>query len=166
MIEIRDEMSSDTAAIRATIELAFHTAAHSSGTEAAIVDALRNAGALTISMVALENGEIVGHVAFSAVTIDGNGRGWFGLGPVAVVPDEQRRGIGRMLIRRGLDRLRSMDAQGCVVLGEPDYYGRFGFASDPDLRYGDAPPQYFQRLVFKGAPPKGAVAYHAAFDSR
>jgi putative acetyltransferase len=165
MTEIRDEKTSDSAAIRAVVKGAFKTAPQTSGTGAAVVDALRAAGALTVSLVAVENDEVVGHVAFSPVTIDGEACGWFGLGPVAVRPDRPGRGIGEMLIRRGLDRLMSMSANGCVVLGEPDYYRRFGFTSDPNLRYEDAPPEYFQRIVFKGVSPKGLIAYHSAFDA-
>jgi putative acetyltransferase len=163
MVGIRDERASDAAVIRAVVESAFETAPHSSGTEPSIIDALRAAGALSVSLVAVEEGDIVGHVAFSPVTIDGGAQGWFGLGPVAVRPDRQQRGIGDMLIRRGLERLMHTGANGCVVLGEPGYYGRFGFESDPALGYGNVPPGYFQRIVFKGPPPAGEVAYHSAF---
>lgn len=162
MIRLRDEQCSDIATIRATIECAFATAPHSSGTEAAIVDGLRVAGALTLSLVAVADDEIVGHVAFSPVNIDGESCGWFGLGPVAVRPDKQGCGIGELLIRRGLERLMKMEAHGCVVVGEPDYYRRFGFLRDPELRYGNVPAGYLQRIVFKGAAPKGIVEYHPA----
>jgi putative acetyltransferase len=104
-------------------------------------------------------------VAFSPVTINGEAVRWFGLGPVSVEPAMQRRGIGRALIRDGLERLRSAGAEGCVLLGDPAYYRRFGFVSDPKLRYGDVPPEYFQRLSFNGAEPEGEVAYHAGFDA-
>ncbi len=59
-----------------------------------------------------------------------------------------------------------MNAQGCVVLGDPGYYERFGFVCDPGLRYGAAPPEYFQRLAFGAAIPKGEVAFHPGFDAR
>lgn len=162
---IRPETAEDAAAIRALTAAAFKGLPHSSGTEAAIVDALRDAGALTLSLVAEEQGRIIGHVAFSPVTINGEAGRWFGLGPVSVEPAMQRRGIGQALIREGLERLRSAVAEGCVLLGDPAYYRRFGFVSDPKLRYGDVPPEYFQRLSFNGAEPEGEVAYHAGFGA-
>ena len=164
-MEIRDELARDTAAIAAVTAAAFSDAPHSSGTEAAIVEALREAGALTLSLMAVEAGEVVGHVAFSPVAIDGAAGRWFGLGPVSVRPDRQRRGIGDRLIRAGLERLREDGAEGCVVLGDPAYYRRFGFQSDPELRFGGVAAEYFQRLAFTGSAPKGEVAYHPAFAS-
>jgi putative acetyltransferase len=162
---IRPEKAEDAPAIRAVTAAAFKGALYSRGTEAAIVDALRDAGALTLSLVAEKQGRIVGHVAFSPVTINGQAGHWFGLGPVSVEPAEQGCGIGQALIRDGLERLRATGAEGCVLLGDPAYYGRFGFASDPKLRYGDVPPEYFQRLSFTGAEPEGEVAYHTGFDT-
>lgn len=162
-MEIRFEQPEDVNAIRTLTTAAFQNAPHSSHNEAAITDALRNAGALTISLVAVDNAEIVGHVAFSPVTISGEQNGWFGLGPVSVHPDRQRQGIGQILIRTGLQHLRSISAQGCVVLGDPVYYSRFGFVSDSNLRYGNIPPEYFQRLAFTNAVPAGEVSYHAGF---
>jgi putative acetyltransferase len=138
---------------------------YSSQTEKAIVDALRSAGALTLSLIAIEDGKIIGHVAFSPVTINGKTNGWYGLGPVSVWPNQQGRGIGQALIREGLNNLRDMNAQGCVVLGDPGYYSRFGFVSDPGLRYGDVPPEYFQRLGFTEIVPKGEVVFHPGFDA-
>lgn len=162
---IRPEMAGDAPAIRAVTAAAFRDAPHSSGTEAAIVDALRDTGALTLSLVAERQGRIAGHVAFSPVTINRQAGRWFGLGPVSVEPAEQRRGIGKALIRDGLERLRDAGAEGCVVLGDPAYYRRFGFVSDPNLRYGDVPPEYFQHLSFTGSEPAGEIAYHPGFDA-
>lgn len=70
-----------------------------------------------------------------------------------------------MLIKEGLDRLATHGAQGCVVLGDPDYYGRFSFRSDHALRYGDVPPDYFQSLVLGGELATGEVTYHAGFEA-
>lgn len=162
-MEIRPETMADAAAIAALTTAAFATAPHASGTEAAIVAALRDAGALSLSLVAGEGGRITGHVAFSPVTIDGRACGWFGLGPVSVAPDRQGQGIGAALIRDGLARLAAMGAKGCVLLGDPGYYRRFGFEADPGLRLPEVPPQYFLRLVLAGAPPAGIVAYHPGF---
>ena len=159
---IRPETPADAPAIAALTTAAFAAAPHASGREAAIVDALRAAGALALSLVA-DDGGVVGHVAFSPVTIDGREAGWFGLGPVAVAPDRQGQGIGSALIREGLARLAAMGARGCVLLGDPGYYRRFGFEVDPALVLPDVPPEYFMRLMLAGTPPKGTVAFHPGF---
>lgn len=163
---IRFERADDAIAIRTVTRAAFDGVPHSSQTEAAIVDALRAAGALTLSLVAEEGGDIVGHAAFSPITIDGAFQRWYGLGPVSVRPDRHKRGIGRALIDKGLAELRRLKAQGCVVLGDPAYYGRFGFRNDPGLRLPDVPPVYFQCLSFGGETPRGDVAYHPGFDAK
>jgi predicted N-acetyltransferase YhbS len=164
-LEIRPERRNDVAAISNVTTAAFETAPHSSGTEARIVEGLRTGGALTLSLVADDDGEIIGHVAFSPVEIPGVQGDWYGLGPVSVRPDKQRRGYGQALVRTGLEHLRAMRAAGCVVLGEPAYYRMFGFKSDPALTYGGYPSPYFQRLVFCGPPPNGDVTYHTAFGN-
>lgn len=164
-MEIRSERPEDAIAIRAITDAAFKDMPHSDQTEAKIVDALRSSGALTLSLVAGQNGEIIGHAAFSPVRINGADLDWYGLGPVSVRPDQQRMGIGQLLIRAGLRQLQSIHAAGCVVLGDPTYYGRFGFESDPRLYYADAPAVYFQRLIFTGGAPVGEVSYHPAFDT-
>lgn len=157
---LRTERPGDKAAIHALTTAAFRAMPYSSGTEAAIVDRLRRACALTLSLVAERDGMIVGHVAFSPVSIDA----WSGLGPVSVRPDLQRQGIGSALIRAGLGRLRADGTGGCVVLGDPRYYARFGFAADPSLWYGEGPGPYFQYLCFHGPLPAGEVRFHDAFD--
>lgn len=162
---IRPENPKDISSIRALTEAAFVGVEHSSQTEGAIVDALRAADALTLSLVAERDGSIIGHVGFSPVLIDGEELGWFGLGPVSVLPSFQRSGVGSALVKEGLDRLASRGAQGCVVLGDPDYYSRFGFRSDHALRYGDVPPQYFQSQVLGGESASGEVTYHAGFEA-
>lgn len=162
-MEIRSERHGEEQEIAALIEQAFALAEHRDGTEAQIVDRLRRAGALSLSLVADKDGAIVGHVAASPITIDGRSDGWFGLGPVAVAPAHQRKGIGDRLIRDGLAQLIADGADGCVVLGDPAYYGRFGFEADDGLRYPGPPPEYFQAIAFGGRMPTGTVAYHPAF---
>lgn len=136
---------------------AFRDAPHGSGNEAAIVDGLREGGALTISLIAEDENELVGHVAFSLVKINAEAVDWYGLGPIAVRPDKQRRGIGRVLIESGLDCIRSLHARGCVVLGDPAHYGRFGFRSDPALRNTRVPAEYLQQLSFGDEKLRGIV---------
>lgn len=160
---IRLEEANDADAIRHITQQAFAGAEHSSGTEGAIIDGLRAAGTLTLSLVAEDNGEIVGHVAFSPVTVGGRDVGWFGLGPVSVKPGVQGAGTGSRLIREGLARLRSDEAKGCVVLGDPGYYQSFGFNADPALTFEDVPSEYFMVLPFIGSPPHGLAMFQPAF---
>jgi predicted N-acetyltransferase YhbS len=163
-MQIRDERPGDEAAIGEITRAAFAGVPHSSQTEPRIVEALRQAGALTLSLVAVGDQEIVGHIAFSPVLIDGQPGDWYGLGPVSVEPELQAGGIGTALIRAGLDRLRDIGAHGCVLLGDPNYYRRFGFVADPELTYAGGPPEAFQRLGLTGEPAKGEVTYHPAFE--
>jgi putative acetyltransferase len=161
---IREEWRGDEAEIHQLVEAAFRNAEHSSGTEARIVDALRSAGALTLSLVAVEGTRLAGHAAFSPVTIEGQDVGWLGLGPIAVLPDLQGQGVGAALIQSGVYELSAQGARGCVVLGDPGYYARFGFRREPHLRFPGPPPEYFQALRFAGEVPAGDVAYHSAFE--
>ncbi|WP_293900836.1 N-acetyltransferase [Phenylobacterium sp.] len=163
-MRIRLERPEDAPTIRALTDAAFKGMPFSNQTEAKVIDALRAAGALTLSLVATEGSEIVGHVAFSPVKINGEASDWYGLGPVSVWPDRQRTGIGQALIRDGIRRLRSLSAGGCVLFGNPAYYRRFGFESDPDLYDVDAPPGAFQRLPLNSSRPRGEVSFHPAFE--
>ena len=161
---VRPEREGDEAGISWVINSAFAGMKYAGGNEADILRRLRAERELEASYVAATPaGEIVGHVAYSPVRIDGVECGWYGLAPLAVLPDWQRRGIGAALVEAGLARLRHIDASGCVVLGNPAYYGRFGFAHDPALSYPGPPPEHFQRLVLDGDVPSGIVSYSAAF---
>jgi putative acetyltransferase len=162
---IRPETPADVDAIHALTVAAFRDAEHTSHTEQFINDALRNAGQLTLSLVADDGGAVVGHVAISPVSLSDGSGGWFGLGPVSVLPERQGEGLGSRLIRQALDALRGQGAVGCVVLGNPDYYGRFGFRADPRLVLPEVPPEYFQALAFAGPIPEASVSYHEAFNA-
>jgi predicted N-acetyltransferase YhbS len=116
-----------------------------------------------VSLVAEVNGEIVGHVAVSPITISDGSDGWFGLGPVSVAPEHQRRGVGQLLVRAALERLRERRAAGCVVFGHANYYPRFGFTRLPALVLPGLPQELFFAPHWRGAVPTGEVAYHAAF---
>lgn len=126
-MRVRHECPGDENAIARLITAAFLEAEHRDGTEADIVESLRAANALTVSLVATNEAGIIGHVAFSPVTVDGRGVGWFGLGPVSVSPPKQGQGIGTRLIEDGMVHLCEQGAKGCVVLGDPAFYSRFGF---------------------------------------
>jgi len=163
---IREEVPSDAANIHALTAAAFLDAPHAAHTEQFIVDALREAGALSVSLVAELGGEIVGHVALSPVSISDGSTGWYGLGPISVKPELQRTGIGSLLMRAALQRLRERGAAGCVLVGDPSYYSRFGFKPESSLVLPDVPPQYFQALPFGPSLPRGVVTFHEAFSAR
>lgn len=163
-MQIRTERPADDAAIHELTFAAFAPMPFSSGTEAPIIRGLRRSGYLTLSLVAEEDGEIVGHVAFSPVTIDGVHAGWFGLGPISVRADRQRQGIGKALISRGVELLRQQGAAGVALIGNPEVYSRSGFASDGLLAYGDLDRRIVQRLVLSGLPPCGELKFAPAFD--
>ena len=165
-IEIRNETAADVVVIEAVTAAAFMNAAHTSHTEQFIVNALRKAGMLTVSLVAEVEGTIVGHVAVSPVVISDGTSGWFGLGPISVVPGHQGRGVGARLMGEALRMLRNRGAAGCVVLGDPRYYSRFGFQSDLRLNLPGVPPEYFQALSFNSSRPLGVVSYHGAFEAQ
>lgn len=162
---IRPETPADAAAIAALTTAAFLNAPHTSHTEAFIVNVLRRAGALSVSLVAEQGGELVGHVATSPVTIADGTPGWHGLGPISVLPVRQGQGIGSALMRAALQALREQGAAGCMLVGDPGYYRRFGFRNEAQLIYPDIPPEYFMVLPFTDALPRGTVSFHEAFGA-
>lgn len=163
---IRNETDGDADAITVVTIAAFQTLEISQHTEQFIVKALRAAGALSVSLVAELDGQVVGHVAFSPVSLSDGTPDWYGLGPVSVLPAHQRQGIGKALLREGLARLRAMHARGCCLVGHPDYYLKFGFRNLDQLAHAGVPPQYFLALSFDGHFPQGTVAFHEAFGAR
>ena len=162
-MRIRPEQSGDEAAIHDLTQTAFATMPFSDGTEGPVIDALRRDGDLTLSLVAVEGDRIVGHIAFSPVTIDGNHGGWFGLGPISVLPEMQRRGIGKALIAAGLDFLRQHGAAGCALIGDPTYYSRVGFVSNGALQYSNLDRKFVQFIVLDGPEPRGSLKFAPGF---
>jgi putative acetyltransferase len=161
-IVVRDERPEDLAAIRAVNDAAFDQPL-----EGRIVDALRAHGAVRLSLVAEVDGHVVGHILFSPVT--SAGAEGLGLGPMAVAPDQQRRGVGAALIDAGLARLRAAGCPFVVVLGHDGYYTRFGFV--PASRHGlrcewDVPDDAFMVHVLDPAATAaaaGLVRYRPEF---
>jgi putative acetyltransferase len=161
---IRPETPEDYRAITEVTLAAFTGKFSDHPTEHLIILGLREAGALSLSLVAELDRRIVGHVAFSVVNVNGEDISWYGLGPISVQPELQKQGIGSKLIYEGLSRIRAMGAKGCVLEGSPMYYPRFGFQSYPGLIYEGAPaPQYFMAIPFDDEISKGRVEYHPAF---
>lgn len=140
--------------------------------EANLVDALRRAGQVVISLVAEIDKEVVGHVVLTPVTLTPTvpGLRMLGIGPVAVLPKYQRKGIGFKLVRQAVDQARAEGWQAVVVLGRPEYYRRFGFV--PASRYGlgcefNAPADSFQVLELQPGALKGlhgVVRYQPGFS--
>ena len=160
---IRGETTSDIEAIAQVTVAAFRTLPISNHTEQFIIKALRAAGALTLSLVAEIEGRVVGHVAFSPVVISDGTKDWHGLGPVSVLPEYQRQGIGKSLINEGLSKLKLSGGQGCALVGDPNYYIRFGFKNFPELVHEGIPQEVFLALPFNEKIPQGIVAFHEGF---
>jgi putative acetyltransferase len=161
---IRPENPNDISAIEQVTLAAFTGKFSDNPNEHLIISRLRNSRALFLSLVAEINGQVVGHVAFSVVTINSKDLDWYGLGPISVHPDFQKQGIGSGLIREGLSQIRGLGARGCVLEGDPNYYTRFGFKNYPGLTYAGAPAsEYFMALPFYEDVPTGAVEFNPAF---
>ena len=161
---IRAEESVDRDAIYAVTDAAFAGIEHSDGSEKDLVDKLRSAKALSLSLVAEADGEVIGHIAASEVLIGGGTQGWFGIGPVSVRPDKQQQGVGIALMGSAMDQFRAEGASGIVLLGDPEYYRRFGFETVPGLIYPHAPAEYFMAVCLNALEfPQGIVEYHSAF---
>jgi putative acetyltransferase len=160
---IRRETVGDIEAIDEVTIAAFRTLPVSNQTEQFIIKALRAAGVLTISLVAEIDGRVVGHIAFSPVTISEGTKGWYGLGPVSVLPEYQKQGIGKSLINEGLSLLKELGGQGCALVGDPNYYRRFGFQNSPELIHEGVPQEFFFVLPFTEKVPHGIVMFHEGF---
>ncbi|MDR3435104.1 N-acetyltransferase [Telmatospirillum sp.] len=162
---IRDEIPGDVPAIREVIAEAFKSMPYSRQTEVAIYDGLRTAGAMTVALVAEEEGAVVGHIVLSPVTIGGTFGDWLGAGPLAVRPDRQGRGIGCALVATALERARRFGAPGCVLVGDPAFYGRFGFAARAGLVHEGVPDQFVMGVSLGAPVPEGRIRFHPAFDA-
>ena len=162
---IRQETPSDVGAITDITKAAFGNHPYSNNTEQFIIHALRAANALTVSLVAEIDGKVVGHIAFSPVTFTDGSENWYGLGPISVLPDCQKQGIGTKLVNEGLGFLKDLGAQGCVLVGDPNFYERFGFKSPDGLKHEGVPHENFLALSFCNKIPTGGVEFHQAFSA-
>lgn len=162
-IKVRTEATEDADQIRNVNIEAFRDHPVSRQTEHLIVDALRAAGALEVSLVAVSDQGVVGHIAFSRAEVGDSGGDWFLVGPVAVLPGMQGRGIGSALVEAGLSELRARGAKGCVLVGDAGYYSRFGFTTFPGLEHDGVPSEYVLGLAFGSDAPTGRIQSHEAF---
>jgi putative acetyltransferase len=164
-ILIRNETHADVKAITEVTIAAFKDLEITNHTEQFIIKTLRAAKALTMSLVAELDGGVIGHIAFSPVTISDGTPDWYGLGPVSVLPEYQRKGIGKALVREGLSRLKKLNARGCCLVGHPEYYRKFGFDNAAKLVLEGIPPEVFLALSFDGNIPQGTVTFHEGFKA-
>jgi putative acetyltransferase len=161
-IEIRNEEAKDIEAVREILRRAFPTEA-----ESRLVDALRINGKAVVSLVAVQDGQVLGHILFSPVTTTppSEAKG-VGLAPVAVHPEVQSQGIGSRLIREGLHRCAELGYDYGVVLGDPNYYQRFGFerASQSGMQNEYGVDHEFMLIRFTDqGPAQGLVKYAPEF---
>lgn len=164
-ISVRRERSGDIDAIGELIRAAFLGMPYAEGDEAELVEALRAQGALSVSLVAECEGRIVGQVAFSPARASRDTPGWYALGPLAVLPAHQRRGIGSALVRAGLDTISELGAEGCILVGDPAYYSRFGFSLSPESAPSGQPSEFFMVRLLRGQLPVGPIRFHEAFGA-
>jgi putative acetyltransferase len=160
---IRKETVADIEAITEVTIAAFKNHPISKHTEQFIINALRDADALTISLVAEIGGRVVGHIAFLPVIISDGTKDWYGLGPISVLPDYQKQGTGKSLINQGLSLLKDMGGKGCALVGDPNYYKRFGFKNYPELIHEGVPQEVFLSLPFNEKVPQGTIIFHEGF---
>jgi putative acetyltransferase len=164
-IVIREETMADAAVITEVTVAAFEALEISNHTEHFVIEALRAAKALTLSLVAEVDGRVVGHIAFSPVAISDGSQNWYGLGPVSVLPEYQRSGIGKALVQEGLSRIRKLGAKGCCLVGHPQYYRKFGFENVRGLVHEGVPQEVFFALSFDGHFAQGDVMFHEGFKA-
>ncbi|MFH1805257.1 MAG: N-acetyltransferase [Pseudomonadota bacterium] len=158
---IRNETVDDIPAIRRVVTEALMMLAQSTRTEADIVERLRTDGALILSLVAEDAGEVIGYLAASMAQI-GTQEDWGLIGPLAVLPSRHRQGIGTALMAEALRRLRAT-SRGAALVGDPAYYSRFGFRVFPGLTVTGCPPEVVQALPFDNIEPHGELIHHPAF---
>ena len=162
---LRCETAADIEAISEVTIAAFKNLSVSNQTEQFIINALRKAGVLTVSLVAQIDEQVVGHIAFSPVTISDGTNDWYGLGPISVLPEYQKQGIGKSLVNEGLALLKELGAQGCALVGDPNYYKYFGFKNFSELVYEGVPQEFFLVLPFNEKVPQGTVVFHEGFSA-
>jgi putative acetyltransferase len=162
-VVLRPEIPSDRLAIHDLTQRAFAPMPYAEGDEQDLIDALRDAGVLALSLVAEEGGVIMGQVTLSPATHETGAAGWYALGPVSAEPTRKHQGIGSALIRAAIDWMRHQGASGCILVGNPAYYSRFGFQSGAEHSPHGQPAQFFQVLVLSGEVPAGRFAFHPLF---
>ena len=165
-ITIRSEEERDIEAIHSITIEAFKTVAISNKTEQFIIKALRRANALSVSLVAEVEDTVIGHIAFSPIVISDGSTDWYTLGPISVKPAFQKNGVGGALIEKGISMVKKTGGRGCLLVGDPKYYSRYGFKTDSRLSIDGVPPDVLLVQPFFEPVPEGKVQLHEGFWSR
>jgi putative acetyltransferase len=160
---IRSEAPPDHPVIHALTARAFAQMPYAAGDEQHLIDRLRTLGALSLSLVAVQTGVVIGHVALSPATHESGATGWFALGPISVAPALQKQGVGAALLAAAKAWLDARQASGCILVGNPRYYCRHGFAPAPDHAPAPEPAEYFMAQVLRPPIPAGRFGFHPAF---
>ena len=160
---IRHEQPGDEAAIREMVTRAFIGHPYSDGDEQDVIDRLREDGDLVLSLVAVQDGEIIGQITYSPAILANGATGWVVLGPVAVEPSQQGKGVGRALIEAGEAAMKERGAKGITVLGDPEIYRRFGFAQNTPMWLAGDLGWAFQVKSLGGPIPECEQTYVKAF---
>ncbi len=162
---IRSERPDDHIAIGDVIRRAFSGMPYADGDEDALVETLRRANALSVSLVAESADRVVGQVTLSPATASDGTPGWYALGPLAVLPAHQRGGLGAGLVQAGLQAIAERGANGCILTGNPAYYARFGFGPSPSNAPPGEPVEFFMIKLLDGRQPVGPIFFHPAFGN-
>lgn len=163
IIIIRPERVEDHEAIYDITKRAFAPMPYADGDEQELIGRFRNAGVLALSLVAEKDGKMVGQITFTPAFAADGSAGWFALGPVSAEPELKHQGIGSQLIQAGIAWLKEQNAAGCILIGNPAYYSRFGFLPFPDLTPEGMPAEYYQILPLGAAQPDVVVGFHPLF---
>jgi putative acetyltransferase len=164
-ILIRPERADDHIEIHDITKRAFAPMPFADGDEQELIGKLRNADTLAVSLVAEMDGTVVGQITLTPAFAADGSPGWYALGPIAVAPEQQSQGIGGQLIHAATAWLREQDAAGCVLVGNPAYYSRFGFVGYPTLAPDGEPAEYFQILPLRVCQPNVVVGFHPLFHA-
>ena len=162
---IRPERHDDFVAIGEVVRAAFSGKPYADGDEAELVEKLRRENALCVSLVAELDSAVVGQVAFSPAQAADSTQRWYALGPVAVLPVHQGTGIGSKLVRAGLQAIAESGATGCILVGDPRYYVRFGFRLSPSNAPVGESTEFFMVKLLGHQQPAGPISFHAALNS-
>jgi putative acetyltransferase len=162
-INIRHERAEDAAAIHDLTKRAFASMPFAGGDEQLLPARFRSADVLALSLVAETAGSIIGQLTLTPAFAADDSPGWFALGPIAVEPNFQSQGVGSSMIAAAIDWLTANDAAGCVLVGNPAYYSRFGWLPCPALAPTGEPAEYYQILPLAIAQPHAVVCFHPLF---
>ena len=163
-ILIRPERAEDHGAIHDVTMRAFAPMPYTDGDEQELIGRFRDAGALALSLVAEKHDVVIGQITLTPAFAADGSAGWYALGPVSVEPELKHQGIGSQLIRAGIAWLNEQHAAGCILIGNPAYYSRFGFRPFPELTPDGMPAAYYQILPLSVQDPVVVVGFHPLFS--